>query len=169
METDNQKMAKVMEAMKPLEKLQALLKPTTKFAADLVGVRRLTVKRPSRVVCLTFGGRECWTCKEDEKFVFSFVIEANGSTVVVAAGLNTYIFEADAVEFGDAEPVKVEEGCDPEPVEPMLEDKLQDAVRKTLAGHGLGCGQVDDSGVVSGFDDECERVRRFSVHLVEKF
>lgn len=166
--TDEQKMANVMKAVEPLKKLEALTKPTTtKFAADLVGVRRLTVKRPSRVVCLTFGGRQCWTCKEDEKFVFSFVIEANGSTVVVAAGLNTYIFEADAVEFGEAEPVEVEEGHDPEPVEPMFEEVIQDRIRDSLKGKNFGWGHVDQSGTVIAQGED--REYKFNVMLIEKF
>lgn len=61
----------------------------------------LRLARPSRVVMLTFGGRQAWTAPAGEVFPFSFAVERNDSYVIVQSGLNHYVFEAGAVEMGD--------------------------------------------------------------------
>lgn len=59
----------------------------------------LRLTRPSRVVMLTFGGRQTSTAPAGEVFPFSFEVERNDSFVIVQSGLNHYVLEAGAVEM----------------------------------------------------------------------
>lgn len=61
------------------------------------GTRRLSLSRASRVTCLTFGGQQVWTTAEGEVFLFHRIVEDNASYVIVASGLNHYVFEKTAI------------------------------------------------------------------------